>query len=258
MNILVLLKAVPLVGDERLDDQWRTERKQLEANGADEYLLEKALQLTETGGGEVSVLTVGPTPAAEAVRKALAMGAARAYHVLDDALVGSDIRATVDVLAAAAAKVEFDLLFAGADTSDGRAGVVGAALAARLGLPYLSNAADVELTADGASVRVKRPSATGHDVLEATLPAVVMGTQLLGEPRYPSLRGIMAARKKETVSWTLADIGVDAATVGEASATTAVTAAVPPAQRSGATIVRGTPDEAVATMLDFLAERRLI
>ena len=181
MDILVALKAVPLVGDERLDDRWRTQRGQLEANGADEYLLERALQLTEAGGGEVSVLTIGPEGAAEAVRKALAMGAARAYHVSDEAAAGSDIRATVSLLVAAAGKIEFDLLFMGADTSDGQGGVVGAAVAARMGLPYLSNAADVTSDSPG-TVRVKRLSPSGYDVIEAPTPAVVMGTQVLGEP----------------------------------------------------------------------------
>ena len=257
MNILVLVKAVPLVGAERLDERWLTDRTNLEANGADEYCLEKALQLTESAGGEVSVLSVGPVSTSEALRKALAMGAERAYHVADDALAGSDIRATVSVLEAAARRIDFDLLFSGADTSDGRGGVVGAALAARLELPYLSNAADVELI-EGGSVRVKRLSAGGHDVLEAPLPALIMGTQLLGDPRYPSLRGIMAARKKETITWSLADLGIEPATVGGAAAATIVTAAEAPAERGGATVVRAEPDEAVAQVIAFLGERGLV
>ena len=258
MNILVALKAVPLVGDERLDDAWRTQRGQLEANGADEYLLERAIQLTEDGDGEVSVLTVGPAGAAEAVRKALAMGAARAYHVSDDAAAGSDIRATVDLIVAAAGKIEFDLLFMGADSSDGQGGVVGAAVAARLRLPYLSNAADVSAGETDGWVRVTRLSPSGHDVSAASMPAVVMGTQVLGEPRYPSLRGIMAARQKETITWSLADIGIDAAGVGEGAATTAVTAAEPPPERAGARVVEGTPDEAATELIAFLVERRVI
>lgn len=256
MNILVLVKAVPLVGEERLDDGWRTERDNLEANGADEYCLEKALQLTEAGGGEVSVLSMGPAGASEALRKALAMGAERAYHVDDAALAGSDIRATVAVLEAAVRKIDFDLLFSGVDSSDGRGGVVGAALAVRLGLPYLSDAADVELL-DGGRVRVRRLSTTGHDVLEASLPALVMGTQLLGEPRYPSLRGIMAARKKETVSKSLADLGIEPSSVGVGAATTRVLGAEPPVARAGTRVVEGTPDEAVEQVLTFLGERGL-
>jgi electron transfer flavoprotein beta subunit len=258
VQIVVLMKAVPVVGTERLDDAFRTNRAQLEANGNDEYTLEKALKLTETHGGEVSVLTLGPASAAEALRKALAMGAARAFHVQDDALAGSDVRATVSVLAAALGRIPFDLAFTGADTSDGLGGVVGAAVAARLQLPYLSYAGEIEPTADGAGVRVHRLSPAGYDVLEAATPAVVMGTQVLGAPRYPSLRGIMQARTKETTTWSLADLGIDAGSVGAAAATTRTLSASPPPQRAGATIVKDAPDAAVQQVVDFLASRRLI
>ena len=258
MHIVVLLKAVPVVGTERLDSSSRVERGQLESNGSDEYVLEKALKLTEAHGGEVTLLTVGPAPALEALRKALAMGATRAYHVQDEAIAGSDIRATVDILAAAIGKLTFDLLFVGADTSDGQGGVVAPALAARLGLPYLSYASEIEPASDGSRVVVHRLSATGYDVIEAPTPALVMGTQVLGEPRYPSLRGIMQARSKETTSWSLADLGIDAGSVGAGAATSKVVGADRPPQRSGATIVKEAPDAAVAQVVDFLASRRLI
>ncbi len=258
MHIVVLLKAVPVVGTERLDGASRTGRGQLESNGNDEYLLEKALKLTEAHGGEVSLLTVGPAPALEALRKALAMGATRAYHVKDDAIVGSDIRATVAILEGAIRKLTFDLLFVGADTSDGQGGVVAPALAVRLGMPYLSYASEIEPAPDGSRVTVHRLSPTGYDVLEAKTPALVMGTQVLGEPRYPSLRGIMQARSKETVVWSLGDLGVEAGNVGEGAATTRVLSAAAPPQRSGATIVKDAPDAAVQQVVDFLAARRLI
>jgi electron transfer flavoprotein beta subunit len=258
MRILVLMKAVPLVGDERLDAAFRTEREHLELNGADEYLLEKALQLTESDGGTVSVLTVGPTPAAEALRKALAMGATEAFHVSDPAIVGSDLRATLDVLEAAVRRIGHDLVFAGADTSDGQAGVLAAALAARLALPYLSYAADIEPASDGGSVRVRRLTPSGYHVLEAPLPALVMGTQLLGAPRYPTLRGIMAARSKAPTTWTLADLGIDAATVGAGAADTQVLSVAPPAQRAAATVVRDTPAVAVERIVALLDERGVL
>jgi electron transfer flavoprotein beta subunit len=258
MHIVVLLKAVPVVGTERLDSAWRTGRGQLESNGNDEYVLEKALKLTEAHGGEVTLLTMGPAAALEALRKALAMGATRAYHVQDDGIAGSDIRATIAILEAALRKLTFDLVFAGADTSDGQGGVVGGALAARLGLPYLSYGSEIEPSPDGSRVTVHRLTPTGYDVLEAPTPAVVMGTQVLGEPRYPSLRGIMQARSKEIVTWSLADLGVEGASVGEAAARTRVLGAVPPPQRTGATIVRDAPDGAVQQVVDFLAARRLI
>jgi electron transfer flavoprotein beta subunit len=256
MNIVVLLKAVPVVGTERLDDSLWTDRSvQLEANGNDEYTLEKALKLTETHGGEVSLLSVGPANAAEALRKALAMGATRAYQVVDDGIRGSDVRSTIDIVAAALGRLEYDLVFSGADTSDGQGGVVGAALAARLGLPYLSYASEIEPTDGG--VRVHRLSATGYDILEAPTPALVMGTQLLGEPRYPSLRGIMQARSKPIETWTLADLGLDGASAGAETSTTRTLHAERPPERAGATFVREAPEVAVAQVVDFLASRRL-
>ena len=257
MRIVVLLKAVPVVGTERLGSDLLTDRAgQLEANGNDEYLLEKALKLADEHGAEVATLTLGPANSAEAVRKALAMGATSAVHVVDDAVRGSDIRATIEILAAALGKLEYDLIFTGADTSDGLGGVVGAALAARLKLPYLSYASEIEPT--DAGVRVHRLSATGYDVLEAPTPAVVMGTQLLGAPRYPSLRGIMQARSKPIETQSLADIGVDTAAVGSAAATTKTLEATKPPERAGATFVRESADQAVAQIVDFLASRRLI
>jgi electron transfer flavoprotein beta subunit len=259
VRIVVLLKAVPVVGNERLTGEQRVDRASgLEANGNDEYVLETALKLTEASGGEVTLLTIGPAGALEALRKALAMGAARAVHVQDDAIAGSCAWATSRILAAALGKLEYDLVFGGADTSDGQGGVVAAAVAARLGIPYLSYAAKIEPSADGTTVRVNRLSAGGHDVLEASMPALVMGTQVLGEPRYPSLRGIMQARSKPIETWSLADIGLDPSTVGAQAATTAMLAATPPPQRGGATVVKESPDVAVAQIVDFLAARRLI
>jgi electron transfer flavoprotein beta subunit len=259
LRIVVLLKAVPPVGSERLDNSFRTIRPaSLEANGNDEYTLEAALKLVEKDGGEITLLAVGPAGALDAIRKGLAMGATKAVHVQDDAIAGSDIPATVNVLVAALQKLEYDLVLAGADTSDGQAGVVGAALAARLALPLLSYASLIEPSADAKSVRVRRLTATGYDVLEAPTPALIVGTQLLGDPRYPSLRGIMQARSKVVQTWSLADIGVDAGTVGTKAATTKVTGAEPPPPRAGATVVRDAPDAAVDKVVDFLAARRLI
>lgn len=258
MNIVVLLKAVPVVGTEHLGDDLLTDRGgQLEANGNDEYVLEKALKLTEAHGGEVALLTIGPGNSSEALRKALAMGAARAVQVSDDRIRGSDVRASVEILVTALGRFEYDLIFAGADTSDGQAGVVGAAVAARLGLPYLSYASEIEPAGDG-RVRIHRLSATGYDVLEAGMPALVMGTQLLGEPRYPSLRGIMQARSKTIDSWSLADLGLDPASVGLSAATTRTVDADRPPERAGATVIRDEPEVAVAQVVDFLASRRLV
>ena len=257
MDIVVLFKAVPVVGTERLTPELLTDRNmQLEANGNDEYLLERALKLTEAHGGEVTLLSVAPANATEPLRKALAMGATRAVHVADEALKGSDMRATLEVLVAALKKLSYDAVFAGADTSDGQGGVLGAAIAARLGHPYLSYASEIEPTSSG--IRVHRLSASGYDVLEAPTPAVVMGTQLLGAPRYPSLRGIMQARSKPIETWSLADLGMDAGAVGSGAASTRTLASDAPPQRAGASFVRESADVAVAQVVDFLAARRLV
>ena len=257
MNIVVLLKAVPVVGTERLTGDYRTDRSvSLEANGNDEYVLEKALKLTEAHGGEVTLLTVGPAGATDALRKALAMGATRAVHVMDDAIAGSCAWATTNILSAALRRLTYDLVFAGADSSDGQGGVVAAAVAARLGLPYLSYASEIEPTDGG--IRIQRLTPAGYDVLEAPMPALVMGTQVLGEPRYPSLRGIMQARSKQVLTWSLADLGIDPGSVGAAAATTRVLGADPPPVRAGATVVKEAPEVAVAQIVDFLAARRLI
>lgn len=257
MNIVVLVKAVPVVGTERLDSNMWTDRSvPLEANGNDEYNLEKALKLTEAHGGEVTVLSVGPAGATDAIRKALAMGAAKAVHVADDAIKGSDLRSTLAVLDAAVRKLDYDLLLVGADTSDGQGGVLAAALAVKLGLAYLSYASEIE-PADG-GVRIHRITNTGYDVLEAPTPALVMGTQLLGEPRYPSLRGIMQARSKPIEQWSLADLGVEASAVGAGAASTHTVEATKPPERGGAQFVRESPEVAAAQLVDFLASRRLI
>jgi electron transfer flavoprotein beta subunit len=185
------------------------------------------------------------------------MGADEAFHVQDPAIPGSDLRATLAILAAACARIPADLVFAGADTSDGQAGVLGAALAARLSLPYLSFASEIEPASTG-TVRVRRLTPEGYDVLEAPMPALVMGTQVLGEPRYPTLRGIMAARSKATTTWPLADVGIDPSAVGASVADTVVLATAPPTERAAATVVREAPAAAVERIMALLGERGII
>ncbi len=261
MRIVVLTKPVPdpASGQERLGPNLRADRAAAPAvvNGNDEYALESALKLVEAAGdGEVVLVAMAPENGRDALRKGLAMGAHRAILVTDGALGGSDWLATVRVLEAVVRGLEFDLLMAGADTSDGGAGVVAAGLAARLRLPYLSYAATVE-PGDG-RVRVNRLTATGHEVLEAPMPAVVTATQALGAPRYPSLKGIMAARSKEIAVRSLADLSLDPATVGESAAGTAVLDVKPPAARAPTRVIRDAAPEAARQVVAFLAERRLV
>ncbi len=262
MRIVVLTKPVPdpAAAAERLGPDGRLDRAVAPTvvNGHDEIALEAALKLVEAHGGEVVLLTMAPTTAPETMRKALAMGANRGVHVTDAALAGSCTVSTTRVLAEALRGMEYDLVLAGTDTSDGGAGVVGAGIAALLGLPYLSAAARIEPDPVAGVVRVHRISPTGFDVLEAPLPALVVGTQLLGEPRYPSLKGIMGARSKEIATRTLADLGLADGSVGGAAATTKLTATRAPAARDATRVVKAPAAEAAREIVDFLAARRLI
>jgi electron transfer flavoprotein beta subunit len=261
VQILVLTKPVPdpAAGAERLGPDHRLDRaaSPTVVNGNDEYALEAALQLVEVHGGEVAILTMAPANAVETMRKALAMGAMRGVLVTDPALAGADLPTTIRVLAAAAAQQTFDLLLAGLDTSDGAAGAVAAGVAARLGLPLLSAAARIEPDLAAGRVRVRRLSARGYDVIEAPMPAVVSCTQALGTPRYPSLKGIMAARSREIVTRSLADLGDPALVPGEGWATRVVAADRPPARAAGR-VVQAPAADAAREIADFLAERRLI
>ena len=263
MRIVVLTKPVPdpASGGERLLPDGRLDRANSPAvvNGNDEYVLEKALKLIETAGdGEVILLTMAPESAPETMRKALAMGATRGVLVTDTTIAGSDTVATTRILAAALKTLQFDLAFAGVDTSDGTAGVVAPGVAALTRLPYLSYAASIDPDEGARTVRVKRITADGYDVLEAPMPALISGTQALGEPRYPSLKGIMAARQKEITTLSLADLGIDAASVGSAGATTKVVDSRPPEARGATRVVREAPDEAARQVVALLAERRII
>jgi electron transfer flavoprotein beta subunit len=262
VRIVVLVKPVPDTASagERLGADNRLDRAAVPAvvNANDEYAIEAALKLIETHGGEVALVSMAPPNAPETLRKALAMGAASGTHVTDPALAGSDTLSTARVLAAAVKGMEFDLLFAGADTSDGGAGVVPASIAALLGLPYLSYAAKIEPNTDARTVRVHRISPTGFDILEAPMPALVVCTQALGEPRYPSLKGIMAARSKEIVTRSLGDVDEDPATIGGLASTTVVAESHKPPARGATRVIREPAADAAKQVVSFLAEQRII
>ena len=263
MHIVVLVKPVPdpASGGERLGPDGRLDRTAAPAvvNGNDEYALEAALKLAAASeGSEVTLLSMAPASAPETLRKALAMGATRGIHVTDPALAGSCAVSTARVLAKALEPLTYDLVLAGVDTSDGLGGTVGAAVAAHLGLPFLSWAARIEPDEASRAVRVRRISPTGYDVLEAPMPAVISCTQALGEPRYPSLKGIMAARSKEIATRSVADLGLDPATVGGANASTRVLDSRTPPARGATEVVRGSAADGASRVVELLAQRRLI
>ena len=259
MRIVVLAKPVPdTTGSERLGPDMRLDRGSAPTivNPNDEHAVEQALRLVEAVGGEVTLLTMAPPNATEMIRKALAMGATRGVLVTDPALEGACALATAKVLAAALATLEFDLVLAGIDTSDGGAGIVAAAIATLRGLPYLSHATAVEV-ADG-RVRVRRVAPGGHDVIEAQLPALVAVTRMVGDPRYATLKGIMAARSKQIATIGLGGLGLHEAELGGEAATTRVLRARVPAARGATRVVRAPATEAAHEIVEFLVERRLV
>jgi electron transfer flavoprotein beta subunit len=224
MNIVVLVKQVPDSGSERKLDPADNTVARASAdnviNEMDEYALEEALTIKEAQGGEVTVLTVGPDSATDAIRKALSMGADKAVHVVDDALHGSDALQTSAVLAAALQQLEYDLVICGAEATDSQMSVMPALLAERLGIPQLSGAR--KLTVGEGKAMIERQTDGGYWAVEASLPAIVSTWDTINEPRYPSFKGIMAAKKKPVVTLSLADLGVDGSAVGLASASTQV------------------------------------
>jgi electron transfer flavoprotein beta subunit len=259
MNIVVCVKQVPDTATER---KLRADDKTLDRDAADgvlneldEYAVEEALRLKEAHGGEVTVLTMGPDKAAETIRKALAMGADKAVHLIDDALHGSDTLSTSYALAQALGTTGFDLVILGSESTDARTGVLAAMLAERLGVPQLTLARKVEV--NGSSITVERVTDYGYDQVEGTLPAVVSVVEKINTPRYPSFKGIMAAKKKPVTKLTLADAGIDAGQVGLGAAWSEVAefAAAPP--RAAGTIVKDEGDGGVKAA-EFLASKKFV
>jgi len=256
VKIAVCVKHVPEgqgridPGSKRLDRSGEGALNRFDANA-----VEEALRLKGDGDGEVVVVSMGPEKAADSLRKALAMGADRAVLVSDDAAAGADLVATSRVLAGALAREEADLVLFGQQASDADGAVLWAAVAERLRRPVVSQAAEVAV-ADG-RVRVKRQTEFGYDVIEAPLPAVVAVSDAINEPRYPSLKGIMGAKKKPFETLTVSDTGVDASDAGEAGSRTEVLALGAPPSRGDARTIEGDANAAQA-IVDFLAEKRLI
>src|SRR5215212_2707141 len=224
MNIVVLVKQVPDSGSERkLDPQDNTVARATAdnvINEMDEYAIEEALTVKEAQGGEVTILTVGPDTATDAIRKALSMGADKAVHVSDPAIHGACAVQTSAVLAAALGTLEFDLVLCGAEATDAQLSVMPALLAERLGLPQLSGAR--KLTVEGTTATIERQTDGGYWAVEASLPAIVSTWDTINEPRYPSFKGIMAAKKKPVSTLTLSDLGIDPGTVGLGAASSTV------------------------------------
>jgi electron transfer flavoprotein beta subunit len=256
MKIVVCVKHVPEApsrietGSRRLDRSGEGALNRFDANA-----IEEGLRLKGDSDSEVVVVSMGPEKAADSLRKALAMGADRAVLVSDAAAAGSDLVATSVVLAAALAREQPDLVLFGQQASDADGAVLWAAVAERLKQPVVSQA--MELAVGEGSVRVKRQTEFGYDVIEAPLPAVVAVSDAINEPRYPSLKGIMGAKKKPQDVLSLADLGVDPSAAGEAGSRTSVLALADPPARGDARKLEDDGNAAQA-IVDFLAEKRLV
>jgi len=259
MKIAVCAKYVPDASRSvRIDSQ--TKRLDRSGEGAlnpfDANAVEEALRLMDaTGEGEVLIVSLGQDRALEAMRKALAMGADRVVLVSDEGAAGSDLVATSRILAAALAREEPDLVLFGQQASDSDGAVLWAAVADRLERPLISQVA--ELTREDGKVRGKRQTEYGYDVIEALLPAVVAVSDAINEPRYPSLKGIMGAKKKPQETVSLSELGLDAGEVGEAGSRTEVYAlGAPPAR--GDTEKIEDDGTAAEKILAFLQERKAL
>jgi electron transfer flavoprotein beta subunit len=259
MKIVVCVKQVPETAARRIDpDTKRLDRSGEGAlNAFDAHALEEALRVRDAqgDGGEVVLVSLGPAKAADALRKGLAMGADRAVLVSDDGAAGSDLVATGRALAKALEREQADLVLFGQQAADSDGAVLWAAVADRLRRPMISQVA--ELTVSGDSVRGKRQTEFGYDVIDSPLPAVVAVSDAINEPRYPSLKGIMGAKKKPQETLTLADLGLEPDAVGEAGSQTTVLALGDPPPRGDSRKIED-DGKAAQAILDFLAEKRLL
>ena len=258
MKIAVCVKEVPDAAAPRRIDP-ATLRLDRSGEGAlnpwDLSAVEEALRLVEAEGGEVVCVSMGPARAAGSLRKALAMGADRAVLVSDEALVGTDLIGTSLALAAALERESADLVLFGQQGADSDGAVLWAAVADRLRLPLVSQAASLE--AAGGRVRVKRQTEYGYDIIEAPMPCVVAVSDAINEPRYPSLKGIMGAKKKPQDVFAVADLGLDPEAVGEAGSGTVVYALAPPPPRGESLLIED-DGSAAQKIVDYLVENKLI
>jgi electron transfer flavoprotein beta subunit len=258
MKIAVCVKQVPEAAAKRIDPGTKRLDRSGEAalNGFDAHAVEEALRLKEASGeGEVVLVSMGPPSALDAMRKALAMGADRAVLLTDDAAAGSDLVATTHVLAKALEREGADLVLFGQQAGDSDGAVLWAAVADRLRLPMISQVAELAV-ADG-SARGKRQTEYGYDVIEVPLPAVVAVSDAINVPRYPSLKGIMGAKKKPQETLSLADAGAEADRAGESGSRTEVLGLNPPPSRGDSRKIEDDGNAAEA-IVDFLAEKRLL
>ncbi|CAN5689809.1 electron transfer flavoprotein subunit beta/FixA family protein [soil metagenome] len=255
MNVVVCVKQIPDPADPGALDADNTLKRDVKLilDEADSFGVEMALQLVDTaGGGEVTLVSMVPNKEVTGLRTALAMGAAKAYLISDESLVGSGALDTAKVLAAAIVKAEPDLVLTATESSDGYTGTVPAQIAALLDLPSVTFAKHIEVAGD--KVAVRRQTESGYEEVECPLPAVVSVTAGVVEPRYPSFKGIMAAKSKPVEEFTVADLGLSAEQVGWAGARQQIVEVVPAEEREAGEIIEdeGDAHEKIVAFLDQL------
>lgn len=262
LRITALVKYVPELTDRRFTADFTLDREGTPGrlSELDEHTAEQAISLAEKrradgGEAELTYLTMGPPGAADALRKALSMGGDRAVHVLDPALRGSDVHATSLALAVAIERIGFDLIVCGMASTDAGLGLVPGMLAERLQVPQISLASSLSL--DGDRISIERESQLATETIEGTLPALVSVTDQTGDARYPSFKGIMAAKKKPLEVWALADLGIGEPSAGLQGAYTRVLAATARPPRGSGEIVTADGDGG-SKLAQFLSAQKFI
>ncbi len=261
MNIIVCLKQVPGTTKVAIDPKTNTLVRQgikSIVNPFDTYALEEAVRLKERYGGQVTAISMGPPQAEEMLREAIAVGADAAILLCDIAFAGSDTLATSAALTGAIRKIgEYDLVICGRQSIDGDTGQVAPEMAENLGLPFVSYVSKVEEIASG-TIRAQRSVEDGHELVEASLPAVISVTKEINVPRLPSLRGLAKAKSAVIPKWTAADMGIDKDTVGAAGSATRVVKIFFPQRVCHGEMLPGSPQSQAETLVVKLREAKVI
>ena len=260
MKVVVLVKYVPdATGERSFAADGTVDRLATDGllSELDEYAVEQALRIADAGDDvEVVAMTLGPDDAADAIKRCLQMGASAGIHINDDAVHGSDSLGTSTILAAAITKAAPDLVLCGMASTDGSMGVLPSMVAERLGWPGVTLGSTLTV-ADGI-VSIRRDVDVASQTIEATLPAVVSVTDQSGEARYPSMKGILGAKKKPVQTWTLSDLGIEPAGVGLAAAWTKVLDTTPRPPREAGQVVTDTDGAGTGALVEFLAAGKYI
>jgi len=256
MNIIVCIKQVPDTTDVKINPETNTlirDGVKSIVNPFDANALEAALQLKEAAGAKVTAVTMGPPQAMDILREAVAMGADDAVLISDRAFAGADTLATAYTLAMAIRKIgDYDLIIGGKQAIDGDTAQVGPGIAEQLGIPQITYARRMEM--DGDMLLVERMLEDGYEVMKTALPALVTVVKQINEPRYPSLRGLLAAKKKEIPVWNATDIGADEKRIGLTGSPTKVVRIFTPQRNTRAVMLEGEPEKTVETLAEVITK----